>query len=67
MDGVQDEVDFPVFLYAGYLCANIDNLENCMTEADFYERLPENHAVVIGTVTALRLGSKKKADSEADS
>lgn len=68
MDGVKDEVDFPTFLYTGYLCANIDNVENCMPEGEFYEKLPENHALVIGTVMALRYGeSKKKPDSEEDS
>lgn len=65
MDGVKDEVDFPTFLYAGYLCANIDSVEICMSEEEFYEKLPENHALVIGTVMALRYGdSKKKPDSE---
>lgn len=64
MDGVQEEVDFPVFLYTGYLCANIETVENCMSEAEFFDKLPENHATVIGTVMKLRYGeSKKKPDS----
>ena len=63
MDGVQEEVDFPVFLYTGYLCANIETVENCMSEAEFFDKLPENHATVIGTVMKLRYGeSKKKPD-----
>ena len=65
MDGVKDEVDFPTFLYDGYLCANIDSVESCMSEEEFYEKLPENHALVIGTVMALRYGdSKKKPEPE---
>ena len=60
MDGVQDEVDFPVFLYTGYLCANIENVEDCMSEEEFFDRLPENHAAVIGTVMKLRYGESKK-------
>lgn len=68
MNGVKDEVDFPIFLYTGYLCANIDHTEKCMSEDEFYNKLPENHAIVIGAVTALRYGKfKKKVSSEADS
>lgn len=60
MDGVQEEVDFPVFLYTGYLCANIENVEDCMSEEEFFDKLPENHAAVIGTVMKLRYGESKK-------
>ena len=68
MAGVQVEVDFPVFLYTGYLCANIENVEDCMSEEEFFDRLPENHAAVIGTVMKLRYGeSKKKPDSNGAS
>ena len=68
MDGVQDEVDFPVFLYTGYLCANIETVENCMSEDEFFSKLPESHAEVIGKTMMLRYGdTKKKPDSDGNS
>lgn len=33
--GADEELDMITVLYAAYLCANIDDIENCMSEKDF--------------------------------
>ena len=45
MDGIQGELDVALQLYTGYLCANVDDLANVMTENQFYEAMDPNRAV----------------------
>lgn len=45
MDGIQGELDVALQLYTGYLCANVDDLANVMTEDQFYEAMDPNRAV----------------------
>lgn len=64
MNGMKDELDFVSYLYAAYLCANIDNLAQCMGEEEFLEKLPENHVEVVLMANRLKVGNmKKKQDS----
>jgi hypothetical protein len=33
--GAEEELDMLIVLYAAYLCANISDIENCMSETEF--------------------------------
>lgn len=64
MNGMKDELDFVFYLYAAYLCANIDDLDQCMGEEEFLEKLPENHVEIVVMANRLKVGNlKKKQDS----
>ena len=59
MDGMKDEFDFVAYLYTAYLCANVDELDKCMTEEEFIEKMPDNHLAVAMTVNRLKIVDKK--------
>ena len=64
MDGMKDELDFIVYLYTAYLCANIDTPDECMEYDEFLDKIPANHLEVLVMVNRLKLGgTKKKQDS----
>ena len=42
MKGTEDTFDTVTVLYTAYLCANVDNLDECMGEMEFMENLPYN-------------------------
>lgn len=60
MNGMKDELDFVTYLHAGYLCANIDKLEECMSEEEFIEKAPANHMYIIAMVQRLKVGDMEK-------
>lgn len=60
MDGMEDELQCVDYLYAGYLCANIENLNSCMGKEEFMEKMPLNHMQVFILVNQLKLGDFKK-------
>ena len=60
MNGMKDELDFITYLYAAYLCANVDKLEECMDEMEFIERIPDNHMEIVVWVNRLKMGDMKK-------
>ena len=68
MNGIKEELDFVTYLYVAYLCANIENLEECMTEEEFFERITPNHMEIVILANRLKIGGmKKKQDSAAPS
>ena len=60
MDGMKDEFDFITYLYAAYLCANIDRLDTCMTEEEFIRMAPPSHMEVFILVNKLKVGDYEK-------
>lgn len=56
--GAKDEFENITVIYTGYLCANLDRLENCMTEIEFMQRLTPNREVLSDVL--LRLIKPKK-------
>ena len=48
MKGTEDTFDTVTVLYTAYLCANVDNLDECMGEMEFMENLPYNPPEQIG-------------------
>lgn len=64
LNGIKDVVfDSVTMIYAAYLCANIDHLDECMSEMDLLERLPDQLDVTFNAA-ALLLGTKKAPASE---
>lgn len=64
LNGIKDVIfDSITLIYAGYLCANIDRLDQCMSEMDLMERLPDQLDVTFN-VAAQLLGTKKAPASE---
>lgn len=60
IDGMKDEFQFITYLYTAYLCANIENMKQCMSEEQFIELLPDNHVQLIVLTNQLRFGEMKK-------
>ena len=60
MNGIKDELDFVSYIYAAYLCANIDDLDGCMTEEEFTEQIPPNHVAIAIIASQLKVGDMKK-------
>lgn len=60
MDGMEDELQCVDYLYAAYLCANIDDLDSCMSIEEFMGKMPLNHMQVFILVNKLKLGEFKK-------
>lgn len=46
MNGTSDELDVAFVLYVGYLCANVDDIDECMSEFEFYETMQDNRALL---------------------
>lgn len=47
LNGFSDELDPVTTLYVGYLCANVDEIDECMPEEEFYALVQENRAVIM--------------------
>lgn len=45
--GMKEEVDFIDVFYCAYLCANIQNLEVCISKDEFLKKFPENRKYII--------------------
>lgn len=57
--GPQEELDNVVILYTAYLCANIANLDECMTEEEFMLSMSPDRKQV-GEVLSTLISAKKK-------
>ena len=57
--GPEEELENVTILYTAYLCANLENIEMCMTEMDFLQRMPEDREYIGGILMNL-INSKKK-------
>ena len=66
-DGIQDECDRLVVLYVGYLCANIDNLDECLSEDDFMFLVDPNRATLEKNFVALMLPKAPAATAKPTS
>lgn len=65
MNGTKDELKHIDLIYAAYLCANIENVDECMSKEKFINLLPEEHYTIPVMTAALLYGkAKKKTDSE---
>lgn len=60
MDGMEDELQCIDYLYAAYLCANIEKLDSCLSKEEFLGKMPLNHMQVFIMVNKLKLGDFKK-------
>lgn len=52
-NGVKDEFDMLTVAYTAYLCANIDDLDNCMSETDFMIKCGSDRISLRDAVEAL--------------
>ena len=50
MKGTEDTFDTVTVLYTAYLCANVDNLDECMGEMEFMENLHTIHQNLLENV-----------------
>ena len=57
--GPEEELDMIVILYTAYLCANIEHVEDCMSELEFMKLVPSNRKVIREIEEEL-IASKKK-------
>lgn len=57
-NGPKDEMEVAIMLYAAYLCANLEDYDNCIKLEDFLENLPVNREEMSGILA--RLQPKKK-------
>ena len=57
--GPEEELENVTILYTAYLCANLDNIDMCMTEMEFLQRMPEDREYIGGILMSL-INSKKK-------
>lgn len=57
--GPQEELENVTILYTAYLCANLANIEECMSEMEFLQRMPEDREYIGGILQSL-MNSKKK-------
>lgn len=57
--GPQEELENVTILYTAYLCANLADIEMCMTEMEFLQRMPEDREYISNILTRL-INSKKK-------
>ena len=61
MNGVDEMLDYPRALYAAYLCGCIKNeIDEQLTEEEFYELLPFDMGEVVNTYLELYNSGKKK-------
>lgn len=59
MRGPQEELENITILYTAYLCANLDKIEECMSELEFMQLVPDNREYT-GAILNDLLNSKKK-------
>jgi hypothetical protein len=52
-NGVKDEFDMLTVAYTAYLCANIDNLDECMSEEEFMIKCGSDRIALRNAVEAL--------------
>lgn len=64
MKGTEDTFDTVTVLYTAYLCANVDNLDECMGEMEFMENLPYNPPELARKCNELISAKKKKASDQ---
>ena len=64
MKGTEDTFDTVTVLYTAYLCANVDNLDECMGEMEFMENLPYNPTELARKCNELISAKKKKASDQ---
>lgn len=64
MKGAEDVIDNATVLYCGYLCANLETLDQCMSEEAFLRQLPESLMAVIRAASQL-LGVQNPPGSAA--
>jgi hypothetical protein len=57
--GPQEELENVTILYTAYLCANLANIETCMTELEFLQRMPDDREYV-GDILQKLINSKQK-------
>lgn len=57
--GPEEELENVTILYTAYLCANLEHIEECMTELEFLQRMPEDREY-IGAILQNLINSKKK-------
>lgn len=57
--GPQEELENVTVLYTAYLCANLANIEMCMSEMEFLQRMPEDREYISDIMQSL-LNSKSK-------
>lgn len=67
MKGTEDTFDTVTILYTAYLCANVDNLENCMGEIEFMENLPNTNPPELARKCNELISAKKKKNSDQHS
>lgn len=57
--GPQEELENCTVLYTAYLCANVADAENCMSELEFLELMPVDREYV-GNILQSLINPKKK-------
>lgn len=57
--GPEEELENVTILYTAYLCANLADIEMCMTEMEFLQRMPEDREYISNILMNL-INSKKK-------
>lgn len=51
--GPQEELENVTILYTAYLCANLDHIEECMSELDFLQLVSDDREYVNGVLAKL--------------
>ena len=64
MKGTEDTFDTVTILHTAYLCANVDNLDECMGEIEFMENLPYNPPELARKCNENISAKKKKASDQ---
>lgn len=57
--GANEELEMVTILYAAYLCANIENIDECMSEIDFLKRVSSDRQYVASIFKELTNPKKK--------
>ncbi len=51
--GPQEEIENVTVLYTAYLCANLEHIEECMSEMEFLMNMPDNREYVNNILSSL--------------
>lgn len=57
--GAKEELDLVDMLYVAYLCANVENLDDCMDKREFLMNFPDNRKYVTDIYDSLAYPKKK--------
>ena len=57
--GPQEELENVTILYTAYLCANLENIDECMTEMEFLQNMPDDREYINEILSGL-INPKKK-------